>query len=76
MHDIELSSPISKKSWSIQLCCQEISPDVREVLPFVHAFTGCDTTSSIFGHGKPKLLKLMKGEHKTNIHLYLLNKPR
>ena len=62
MHDIVLTSEISKKSWSIKMCSEDFPPDIKELLPFVHAFSGCDTTSAIFGHGKPKLLKLLKGK--------------
>ena len=31
--------------------------DVCQSLPFLHAFTGCDTTSRIFGIGKKTVLK-------------------
>ena len=31
-----------------------------ECLPFVHAVSGCDTTFSLFGHGKLKALKLLQ----------------
>ena len=29
-------------------------------LPFIHAWSGCDTTSVTYGHGKATLLKKMK----------------
>ena len=50
------------------MCCEELSQDVKVLLPFVHAFSGCDTTSAIFGHGKTKLLKLLKGLYEINIY--------
>ena len=61
MNDIVLTSQRSKKSWSVKECCEELTPELKSVLPVVHAFSGCDTTSAIFGYGKAKLLKLFKG---------------
>ena len=71
MHDIILTSEISKKSWSIKMCCEDVSPEIKNILPFIHAFSGSDTTSALFGHGKPKLLKLMKGMYERNEIFYL-----
>jgi hypothetical protein len=34
--------------------------DIREHLLFIHAWTGCDTTSAITGKGKQSLLNAMK----------------
>ncbi|KAG5878950.1 hypothetical protein JTB14_022608 [Gonioctena quinquepunctata] len=32
----------------------------HHLIPFVHVFSGCDTTSAFFGHGKAKLLTALK----------------
>ena len=60
LFDILLTSEISKKSWSVKACCGELAPALKTVLLLLHAFSGCDTTSSIFGYGKTKVLKLFK----------------
>ena len=40
-----------------------IGPDICSQLLFIHAFTGCDSTSRIFGFGKKTALKkLVKGQ--------------
>lgn len=36
-----------------------IGPELRKRLLFLHAFTGCDTTSHIFGVGKPAAFQLL-----------------
>jgi 5'-3' exonuclease len=38
----------------------ELSSITCEILPAVHALTGCDTTSAIFGIGKKSVFKLIK----------------
>ena len=60
--DIILTSERSKKSWSIMNCCEDVTPQLKTALLAIHAFSGCNTTSAIFGFGKTKLLKLFKGE--------------
>ena len=37
--------------------CNNLDPRQRQLLLFVHSFSGCDTVSSIFGFGKSNLLK-------------------
>ena len=44
--------------YSIREACQVIDPVVRQHILFIHAWSGCDTTSSTFGQGKTQLLKL------------------
>ena len=61
LKDILFSSEKSKKTWSIKDCCESLPNDVRAVLPFIHAFSGCDSTSSIFGYGKSKVLRCFRG---------------
>ncbi|CAC5392772.1 unnamed protein product [Mytilus coruscus] len=38
---------------------KSLSPLVANILPAVHALTGCDTTSAIFGFGKKTVFKLI-----------------
>ena len=67
LHDIFMTTLRSKKSWIIGYCSNKLSAELRCILPFLHAFSGCDTASAIFGHGKPKFLKLCKGKSKEKI---------
>ncbi|VDI26825.1 Hypothetical predicted protein [Mytilus galloprovincialis] len=39
---------------------KSLSPLLANILPTVHALTGCDTTSAIFGFGKKTVLKLIR----------------
>ena len=39
--------------------CSSLSTIICEILPAVHALTGCDTTSAIFGIGKQSVFKLI-----------------
>lgn len=39
---------------------QALGDDICSCLPFLHAMSGCDTTSSFFGFGKLKALKLLQ----------------
>jgi hypothetical protein len=32
--------------------------EICKVMPFIHAITGCDTTSKLFGVGKGQALKM------------------
>ena len=34
--------------------------DIRKYITLIHAFVGCDTTSSIYGQGKMKILRLLQ----------------
>ena len=40
--------------------CNSIDPVTCKILPAVHAVTGCDTTSSMFGIGKRTVFKVLK----------------
>ena len=51
LHDVIFTSPRSKKSWSISDCTKKLSLKIKETILFIHAFTGCDSTSGIFGFG-------------------------
>ena len=63
MSDIIFKSEAAKKSWSIDKIIASIGSIVQKHILFLHAWTGCDTTSAIFGHGKTSLLKKIK-QHK------------
>ena len=46
-----------KKIWDITETKRVLGSDMCHILPFIHAFTGCDTTSRIYGIGKGIVLK-------------------
>ena len=48
----------ANKCWSIKNASKRI--DVKEHLLFVHTWSGCDSTSTIFGKGKPSFLNLLR----------------
>jgi len=60
------------KVWSIHQTKILLGPDVCRLLPFVHAITGCDTTSRMFGIGKAVALrKLGSNAHfKTQVKIF------
>ncbi|CAC5393642.1 unnamed protein product [Mytilus coruscus] len=53
----------NSKVWDIQKTQQVLGEDVCLQLPFVHAITGCDTTSRLHRIGKPAVLKKIKSDH-------------
>ena len=60
-YDILFHSWRSNKSWSIKESSSSLSPDMKSNLLFVHPFSGCDTTSAVFGIGKTTAFKKFKG---------------
>ncbi|CAG2248999.1 unnamed protein product [Mytilus edulis] len=52
----------NSKVWNIQKTQQVLGEEVCHQLPFVHAITGCDTTSRLHGIGKPAVLKKIKSD--------------
>ena len=42
---------------SINEIAQQLSPEMRECLPFAHAVSGCDTVSATYGLGKLRAYK-------------------
>lgn len=44
----------------IHTLCKLLSPKFQQILPAVHALTGCDSTSSFFGIGKKSVLKVIE----------------
>ena len=67
MADIFLLSIASKRSKSGQkiVSLKNITdvtdPFIKENILVTHAWSGCDTTSSMYGHGTSKILKYLKG---------------
>ena len=45
------------KLWKIQDLVTKTDKEVTSNLLFIHAWSGCDTTSATYGHGKTSLLK-------------------
>jgi len=48
-----------RRDIDIHLCANKLGPDVCEALPALHAFTGCDSTSSFVRKEKKAPFKLM-----------------
>ena len=51
------------KEWKqieVKEAIELLNPDIKELLPLIHAFGGCDTTSSIYDKGKNSILKLIE----------------
>ena len=63
LHDILFCAKQSKKSWSIKGSSMAMPTNVKDVLTFIHAFSGCDTTSALFGIGKATIFKKFKGRY-------------
>ena len=59
MGDIHLFQPHSNHTWSMKICHRRVV-DLKDHLLFTHAWSGCDTTSSIFGKGKAFAVKMLR----------------
>ena len=60
---IPISGTMSKSCLiSIRRLCEKLGHRVCQVLPSLHALTGCDTVSSFVGKGKKKALELVKDD--------------
>ena len=59
MFEIYFLQERGKKCWNIKQIQPKIT-SIKEHLLFVHAWSGCDTTSAIYGKGKPSFLKMVK----------------
>ena len=46
------------KAWSVKHASSR-NEIVKEHLLFLHSWSGCDTTSAVFGRGKPKLVETL-----------------
>ena len=60
IHDDVYFVPESfNKTWSVQSANQS-TEDIRDDLLFLYVWSGCDTTSSIFGKGKGNLVTILR----------------
>ena len=60
-----------KRVWYIQWLKQNLGPEACQLLPFVHALSGCDTTSRLFGLGKGvPLKKITDAKFKQQGHIF------
>ena len=55
MADVTFNSERANKVWSIATAHEHVHPVVRKYILFLHAWTGCDTTSGIYLKGKKSL---------------------
>ena len=62
-HDIFLLQQSAGKCWSILECSRKI-PDIKQHLLFIHAWSGCDSTSTTHGKGKVNFLNLIRKSKK------------
>ncbi|CAH2218497.1 jg2186 [Pararge aegeria aegeria] len=51
-----------------------IGENVKNLVAFIHAFTGCDTTSAFFKQGKAKIIKLLEKNTSLNEEALIFNK--
>lgn len=48
-------------------------PEIQHLICFIHAFTGCDTTSALYKQGKSKLMRLLKNSSTLRSHAEVFN---
>ena len=76
MADIYFMSETAKKTWrSIRKIINSMEPVVKKHILFLHAWTGCDTTSSIYGQGKTSLIKKIKSSRELQRHAEIISNP-
>ena len=54
--------------WDIKKTKELLGPNTCHLLPFIHAFTGCDTTSRIYGISKGAALKKLTADQQLKLH--------
>lgn len=59
MNDIYFLQERSNRAWSMKRSQTNVE-EVKEHLLFLHSWSGCDTTSSIFGKGKGNMVNILK----------------
>ena len=59
MGDIKLFQPHARRAWSVKKCQSDIL-EVKDHLLFIHSWSDCDTTSSIYGKGKSFAVKKIR----------------
>lgn len=57
-----------KRIWDINLVKRKLGPDTCTLLPVIHAITGCDTTSRMFGIGKESALRKVRSDSDMKEH--------
>ena len=67
INDIIFKSERSNKSWSIQKLVEALPADMKDVLICLHAFSGSDSTSAIFGLGKATVFNKFKCDKKSSV---------
>ena len=60
MKNVYFRSDKASKTWNVRDIVRHLSPVLKEHILFIHAWSGCDTTSAIFGQGKTSFCKKMK----------------
>ena len=63
MGKITMKSEATRKKNEVRRDIEQYSSclgDIKKYITLIHAFAGCDTTSSIYGHGKMKILRLQQ----------------
>ena len=66
MSNIYVKSSLAKrgyrewKQFNVSQASQTLKPKVRELILFIHAFSGCDTTSCLHEKGKSSMVKLIE----------------
>ena len=51
LHDIYFTSEKSRRIWSIEQVANKLSADFKDIILFICAVSGCDSTSAISGKG-------------------------
>ena len=77
MADVYLQSNVKKsqnKIWKIRDLVTKVGGVVKAHLLFIHAWSGCDTTSATFGQGKTLLLKKIKECNELQQISYVMSK--
>ena len=54
--------------WDIKKTKELLGPNTCRLLPFIHALTGCDTTSLIYGISKGAALKKLTADQQLKLH--------
>ena len=62
-------------SYSVAEMCSYLDEDQKHNILFIHAISGCDTTSSFYGHGKKKVFKKLSSNRpvQSDINIFYEN---
>ena len=80
MADIVMKSEVSKRGYSsaelipIRTLCTSIGSASQQIL-VIHAISGCDTTSSLYGQGKSSIWKAITRNNSTLAWMLVLDSP-